>query len=137
MPNRMKQAAASAASSTHRSVTTSVNETNHEVTTIAVISKKSNGEIVYDLPEIESDYTDDDRTPKRPNNIANTVPHWAQPANLTQQLLQQQRVDPDRIFGRIEPIRMEAIFKGREDKYRHHQLTEEEEQAYRERMGYL
>ncbi|RKP22919.1 hypothetical protein SYNPS1DRAFT_19373, partial [Syncephalis pseudoplumigaleata] len=74
------------------------------------------------------------------------VPHWAQPTNLTQQLRQQQTIDPDRIFGRVEPIRMEAIFNKRDQKFRHRtssahwigtdQLTEEEEQAYRERMGY-
>ncbi|KAI9593852.1 inner centromere protein [Syncephalis fuscata] len=118
-----------------------------EFTSIAVISKKSTGELIYDLPDIDSDFTDDDRTPQRANPKGDTVPYWAQSNNLTQQLRQQRQIDPDRIFGRVEPIRMEAIFKGREQKFRSRtssahwigtdKLTEEEEQAYRDRMGYL
>jgi hypothetical protein len=114
-------------------------------TSIVTVSRNMMGELVYDLPEIESDYSDEEG-----GTIKNKlpVPEWAQPHRLQEQLRRQRRIDPETIFGRIEPIRIDAVFRGRDtQRYRQRtssahwigtdRLTEEEEQAYRQRMGYI
>ncbi|RKP08377.1 hypothetical protein THASP1DRAFT_29810 [Thamnocephalis sphaerospora] len=116
-----------------------------EFTSIATVTQTISGELVYDLPEIESEYSDEEEMPKKKKGAV--VPAWADAKNLAEQLHRQRRVDPDLIFGKVEPIRMEAIFKSRDQqRFRSRtssahwlgtdRLTEEEEEAYRLRMGY-
>ncbi|KZW02199.1 hypothetical protein EXIGLDRAFT_735681 [Exidia glandulosa HHB12029] len=99
-----------------------------------------------ELPEINSEYSDSDDEDR-----ARTFdpPEWATSPRLKQILRDQQRVDPDEVFGAIREINLEDIFKG--DKTRHSKfrarsssanwagtdgLTAEEKEAYALRMGY-
>ena len=96
-----------------------------------------------ELPEINSEYSDseDEDRPKKFN-----PPSWAQSPELRQALEQQSTMNPDEIFGRIGPLRMEEIFRTRTSRFRARtssanwsgvdQLTAEEEKAYEKRMGY-
>ncbi|KAF8458522.1 inner centromere protein, partial [Kalaharituber pfeilii] len=40
------------------------------------------------------------------------VPHWAESPELRQQLVAQQTMDPEEVFGPMAPLQMEEIFKG-------------------------
>jgi len=96
-----------------------------------------------ELPEINSEYSDseDEDRPKKFD-----PPSWAQSPELRQTLQQQSTMNPDDIFGRIGPLRMEEIFRTRTSRFRARtssanwsgadQLTAEEEKAYEKRMGY-
>lgn len=96
-----------------------------------------------ELPDINSEYSDseDEDRPKSFN-----PPEWAQSPELRQQLEDQSRYDPDDIFGRIGPLRMEEIFRTRQSRFRARtssanwagtdELTEYEEREYARRMGY-
>ncbi|KAJ2615319.1 hypothetical protein H4S08_001283 [Coemansia sp. RSA 1365] len=70
-------------------------------------------------PEVESDYSDeysDDEfspAPKRKKNDF-TIPRWATTPELLKRLEQQARVNPDRIFGRVKPLRVNEIFNRRD-----------------------
>ncbi|KAJ2275126.1 hypothetical protein IWW43_004900 [Coemansia sp. RSA 1935] len=71
-------------------------------------------------PEIESDYSDEysdeefSPTVKRKKNDF-TIPAWATTPELMRGLADQSRVNPDRIFGKVKPIRVNEIFNRRED----------------------
>ena len=96
-----------------------------------------------ELPDINSEYSDseDEDRPKTFN-----PPEWAQSPELRQQLEDQSRYNPDDIFGRIGPLRMEEIFRTRQSRFRARtssanwagtdELTEYEEREYARRMGY-
>ena len=96
-----------------------------------------------ELPDINSEYSDSEDE-DRPRTF--DPPEWAQSPELRQQLEQQSRLNPDAIFGRIGPLRMEEIFRTRQSRFRARtssanwsgvdQLTEQEEREYARRMGF-
>ena len=96
-----------------------------------------------ELPDINSEYSDSEDE-DRPRTF--DPPEWAQSPELRQQLVQQSRLNPDEIFGRIGPLRMEEIFRTRQSRFRARtssanwsgadQLTEQEERDYARRMGF-
>ncbi|KAI0814989.1 hypothetical protein BC629DRAFT_1720065 [Irpex lacteus] len=96
-----------------------------------------------ELPDINSEYSDSDDE-DRPKSF--NPPEWAQSPELRQQLEDQSRYNPDDIFGRIGPLRMEEIFRTRQSRFRARtssanwagpdELTEYEEREYARRMGY-
>ncbi|CAG8560002.1 10532_t:CDS:2 [Acaulospora morrowiae] len=73
-------------------------------------------------------------------------PEWCQPSNLKAALIRQASIDPEIIFGKVQPLNMEKIFKGRERKFRQRSssanwlggdaLTVQEEIEYKSRMGF-
>lgn len=96
-----------------------------------------------ELPEVDSEYSDsddEDRVKKF------DPPHWAQSPELRQALVDQSSINPDDIFGPIRPLRMEEIFRSRNNRFRARtssanwvgtdQLTLEEEREYARRMGF-
>ncbi|KAL4241442.1 INCENP family protein [Abortiporus biennis] len=96
-----------------------------------------------ELPDINSEYSDSDDE-DRPRTF--DPPEWAQSPNLGAALQQQSTMNPDDIFGRIGPLRMEEIFRTRQSRFRARtssanwtgtdQLTAEEEREYARRMGF-
>ncbi|KAJ2712828.1 hypothetical protein H4R19_002556 [Coemansia spiralis] len=105
-------------------------------------------------PEIESDYSDeysDDEfspAPKRKKNDFK-IPRWATTPELAKGLQSQARVNPDRIFGKVRPLRVNEIFhrSETEDARRRPRnssmiwsgndaLTADDELAYIRRMGF-
>lgn len=96
-----------------------------------------------ELPDINSEYSDSEDE-SRPRSF--NPPGWAQSPELREALQQQSTMNPDDIFGRIGPLRMEEIFRTRQSRFRARtssanwagvdQLTEEEERAYARRMGF-
>ncbi|KAJ1725681.1 hypothetical protein LPJ53_000160 [Coemansia erecta] len=103
-------------------------------------------------PEIESDYSDeysDDEfspAPKRKKNDLR-IPAWATTPELAKGLRQQEKINPDRIFGRVKPLRVEEIFNRRQEGRRKPRnssmiwtgsdaLTAEDELEYIRRMGF-
>ncbi|KAI0639365.1 hypothetical protein C8Q77DRAFT_1152348 [Trametes polyzona] len=95
-----------------------------------------------ELPDINSEYSDsdDEDRPKR------DLPDWAQSPDVAAALQQQSTINPDDIFGRIGPLRMEEIFRTRQSRFRARtssanwtgtdELTAEEEREYARRMGF-
>ncbi|KAI0335309.1 hypothetical protein GY45DRAFT_901390 [Cubamyces sp. BRFM 1775] len=95
-----------------------------------------------ELPDINSEYSDsdDEDRPKR------DLPDWAQSPDIAAALQQQSTINPDDIFGRIGPLRMEEIFRTRQSRFRARtssanwtgtdELTAEEEREYARRMGF-
>lgn len=95
-----------------------------------------------ELPDINSEYSDsdDEDRPKR------ELPDWAQSPDIAAALQQQSTINPDDIFGRIGPLRMEEIFRTRQSRFRARtssanwtgtdELTQEEEREYARRMGF-
>jgi hypothetical protein len=72
-----------------------------------------NGESIH-LPEIPTDSEDEDSDAE---TNAFPVPDWATPGHLTSQLLQQESLDGDAVFGPIAPLKMEEIFaKGNKER---------------------
>ena len=72
-----------------------------------------NGESIH-LPEIPTDSEDEDSDAE---TNAFAVPDWATPGHLTDQLLQQESLDGDAVFGPIAPLKMEEIFaKGNKER---------------------
>jgi hypothetical protein len=72
-----------------------------------------NGESIH-LPEIPTDSEDEDSDAET-NGFP--VPDWATPGHLTNQLLQQETLDGDAVFGPIAPLKMEEIFaKGNKER---------------------
>jgi Inner centromere protein, ARK binding region len=65
-----------------------------------------NGEAIH-LPEIATDSEDEDSGDE---GNAFPVPDWATPGHLTDQLIRQEGIDGDAVFGPIAPLRMEEIF---------------------------
>ncbi|KAI0918494.1 hypothetical protein AcV5_002474 [Taiwanofungus camphoratus] len=96
-----------------------------------------------ELPDINSEYSDSEDE-DRPRTF--DPPEWAQAAQLQQALQQQSTLNPDDIFGRIGPLKMEEIFRTRQSRFRARtssanwtgtdQLTAEEEREYVRRMGF-
>lgn len=96
-----------------------------------------------ELPDINSEYSDSDDE-DRPRTF--DPPEWAQSPELRQALEQQSHMNPDEIFGRIGPLRMEEIFRTRQSRFRSRtssanwagpdQLTADEEREYARRMGF-
>ena len=99
-----------------------------------------------ELPDVHSDYeySDDEAKPN-----AFEPPEWAHSPELRQALQQQSTMNPDDIFGPIEPLRMEELFSGsaRQARLRNRTssanwvksgdaLTTVEEQEYARRMGF-
>ncbi|KAJ2230875.1 hypothetical protein IWW45_005634, partial [Coemansia sp. RSA 485] len=70
-------------------------------------------------PEVESDYSDEysdeEFSPavKRKKNDFR-IPSWATTPELAKGLRQQERINPDRIFGRVKPLRVSEIFNRKE-----------------------
>jgi len=62
-----------------------------------------------ELPEIHTDSEDDDGTPFK-------APDWADSPQLRQLLQDQLGIDPETVFGPIPPLSMEDIFRGRGDR---------------------
>ncbi|KAL0581622.1 hypothetical protein V5O48_000438 [Marasmius crinis-equi] len=97
-----------------------------------------------ELPEINSEYSDSDDEDRKKTF---DPPEWAQSPELKQALQMQSTINPDEIFGAIQPLRMEEIFKnGRTSRFRPRtssanwngsdRLTKEEENDYKKRMGF-
>ncbi|KAJ8083985.1 hypothetical protein PM082_002752 [Marasmius tenuissimus] len=97
-----------------------------------------------ELPEINSEYSDSDDEDRKKTF---DPPDWAQSPELKQALQMQSTINPDEIFGAVQPLRMEEIFKnGRTSRFRPRtssanwsgtdRLTEEEQTDYKRRMGF-
>jgi len=96
-----------------------------------------------ELPDINSEYSDSEDE-DRPRTF--DPPEWAQSPELRHALQQQSTMNPDDIFGRIGPLRMEEIFRTRQSRFRARtssanwsgtdQLTADEEREYARRMGF-
>ncbi|KAJ1801435.1 hypothetical protein LPJ59_000273 [Coemansia sp. RSA 2399] len=105
-------------------------------------------------PEIESDYSDeysdDEFSPApRPKKNDFRIPKWATTPELAKGLQRQELVNPDRIFGRVKPLRINDVFNRADaaDQRRKPRnssmiwsgsdaLTADEELEYIRRMGY-
>jgi hypothetical protein len=73
----------------------------------------ANGEAIS-LPEIPTDSEDEDSGDE---GNAFPVPDWATPGHLTDQLIRQEAMDGDAVFGPIAPLKMEEIFaKGNKER---------------------
>jgi hypothetical protein len=73
-----------------------------------------NGEGIH-LPEIPTDSEDEDSEDDGGN--AFPIPDWATPGHLTEQLIRQEGMDGDAVFGPIAPLKMEEIFaKGNKER---------------------
>jgi hypothetical protein len=96
-----------------------------------------------ELPEIDSEYSDSDDEDKKKNF---DPPDWAQQANVTNALQTLSRVNPDNIFGAVQPLQIEDMFRSRTSRFRARTssanwsgsdgLTKEEEEDYVRRMGF-
>ena len=73
------------------------------------------------LPDILTDSEDED------SDSEFQVPSWANTPNLHELLMNQQLVDPEQIFGPIQPLNMEEVFP---DKKRHEKFRERTSSAY-------
>ena len=72
-----------------------------------------NGDAI-NLPEILTDSEDEDSDD---DGKGFAIPDWATPGHLTEQLIRQEGVDEDAVFGPIAPLKMEEIFsKGNKDR---------------------
>ena len=72
-----------------------------------------NGEQIH-LPEIPTDSEDED---SEEEGNAFPIPDWATPGHLTSQLIAQEAIDGDAVFGPIAPLKMEEIFaKGNKER---------------------
>ena len=72
-----------------------------------------NGEQIH-LPEIPTDSEDED---SEDEGNAFPIPDWATPGHLTNQLIAQEAIDGDAVFGPIAPLKMEEIFaKGNKER---------------------
>ncbi|KAJ9494392.1 hypothetical protein H2202_010175 [Exophiala xenobiotica] len=72
-----------------------------------------NGDAI-NLPEIPTDSEDEDSDD---DGNAFPIPDWATPGHLTEQLIRQEGMDGDAVFGPIAPLKMEEIFsKGNKDR---------------------
>jgi len=96
-----------------------------------------------ELPEIDSEYSDSDDEDKKKNF---DPPDWAQQENVTNALQTLSRVNPDNIFGAVQPLAIEDMFRTRTSRFRARTssanwsgqdgLTREEEEDYVKRMGF-
>lgn len=96
-----------------------------------------------ELPEIDSEYSDSDDEDRKKGF---EPPDWAQQANVTNTLQSLSTVNPDSIFGAVQPLAIEDMFKTRTSRFRARTssanwngsdgLTKEEEEDYVKRMGF-
>ncbi|KAK5064900.1 hypothetical protein LTR84_000734 [Exophiala bonariae] len=96
----------------------------HTKTPASIVKKKTiqavrsspqypNGDAIH-LPEIPTDSEDEDSDD---DGNAFPIPDWATPGHLTAQLMRQEGMDGDAVFGPIAPLKMEEIFaKGNKDR---------------------
>ncbi|OAP56546.1 hypothetical protein AYL99_09725 [Fonsecaea erecta] len=96
----------------------------HTKTPISIMQQKTiqtvksspqypNGEAIH-LPEIPTDSEDEDSDD---DGNAFPIPDWATPGHLTEQLIRQEGMDGDVVFGPIAPLKIEEIFsKGNKDR---------------------
>lgn len=95
------------------------------------------------LPEIDSEYSDSSDEDRKRNF---DPPDWAQQANVTNALQSLSRVNPDNVFGAVQPLAIEDMFRTRTSRFRARTssanwsgpdgLTKEEEEDYVRRMGF-
>jgi Inner centromere protein, ARK binding region len=95
------------------------------------------------LPEIDSEYSDSDDEDRKKNF---DPPEWAQSPHLHNALHSLSTVNPDHIFGAVQPLHIEDMFKSRRSRFRARTssanwsgtdgLTREEEEEYVRRMGF-
>lgn len=74
------------------------------------------------------------------------APGWANPEEVAKTLREQDRMNPDDIFGPVPELKMEQVFKTRSNKFRprsssanwggEDRLTEAEKLNYARRMGF-
>ncbi|CAG8556925.1 150_t:CDS:2 [Diversispora eburnea] len=93
-----------------------------------------------ELPEMDSD---SEMEMEDKNKIC---PDWCRPSDLKAALRRQAFIDPEEIFGKVQPLNIEEIFKDRRNKFRQRSsssnwadadaLTSEEEKEYKLRMGF-
>lgn len=100
------------------------NPPTHAKTPVSIMQQKTvqtvksspqypNGEAI-NLPEIPTDSEDEDSDD---DGNAFLIPDWATPGHLTEQLIRQEEIDGDAVFGPIAPLKMEEIFaKGNKDR---------------------
>ena len=100
------------------------NPPTHSKTPVSIVQQKTiqtvksspqylNGDNIH-LPEIPTDSEDEDSDD---DGNAFPIPDWATPGHLTAQLMQQESVDVDAVFGPIAPLKMEEIFsKGNKER---------------------
>ena len=76
-----------------------------------------NGEHIH-LDDIPTDSDEEDSEDER--NRKSSLPDWVRTPNLYQNLSDQERLNPDAVFGPIAPLNMEEMFKDkrRHDKFR-------------------
>lgn len=83
------------------------------VQTVKSSPQYQNGESIH-LPEIPTDSEDED---SEEEGNAFPIPDWATPGHLTEQLIRQEGIDGDAVFGPIAPLKMEEIFaKGNKER---------------------
>ena len=96
-----------------------------------------------ELPDINSEYSDSEDEGRASRR---DLPDWAKSPDIAAALRQQSAINPDDIFGRIGPLRMEEIFRTRQSRFRARtssanwagtdELTAAEEREYARRMGF-
>lgn len=64
------------------------------------------------LEEIPTDSEEDSPDKKRKAARKSDMPSWVHTPNLNQRLLDQEEIDPDRVFGPMAPLNMEEMFPG-------------------------
>ena len=88
----------------------------HQKTTLQLVKSSPHyphGEAIH-LPEIPTDSEDED---SENEGNAFPIPDWATPGHLTEQLVRQEGLDGDAVFGPIAPLKMEEIFaKGNKER---------------------
>ncbi|KAJ1962286.1 hypothetical protein IWQ62_003578 [Dispira parvispora] len=112
-----------------------------------------------ELPEIPDEYSDDDSygyDTSSPESVAGRtqaktykgqrIPFWATSPAVRDALMRQNRLNPERIFGKVRPIKVEDIFNKQDRRYRirsssanwsgSDKLSVTEEKEYEKRMGY-
>ena len=95
------------------------------------------------LPEIDSEYSDSDDEDRKKNF---DPPDWAQQTNVTSALESLSRVNPDSVFGAVQPLAIEDMFRTRTSRFSARTssanwsgpdgLTKEEEEDYARKMGF-
>ena len=96
-----------------------------------------------ELPDINSEYSDSEDEGRASRR---DLPDWAKSPDIAAALREQSQINPDDIFGRIGPLRMEEIFRTRQSRFRARtssanwagtdELTAAEEREYARRMGF-
>ncbi|GAB1518864.1 inner centromere protein-related protein pic1 [Rhizoctonia solani] len=95
-----------------------------------------------ELPDINSEYSDSDDEDR-----GKDFPSWTQDQALMDALKDQERFNPDALFGPIQPLKMGDLFKTGHSRFRKRTssanwagtdgITVEEEMEYARRMGYI